>query len=66
MLVKDPAKRIELIDIFEHPWMTKHKGPFCYEETNSENSLNSDEEIDSTEQQTPLEKTGRKTSDHQL
>ena len=25
MLEKDPNKRIELIDIFEHPWITKFK-----------------------------------------
>jgi serine/threonine protein kinase len=25
MLEKDPNKRIELIDIFEHPWIAKFK-----------------------------------------
>lgn len=27
MLEKDPAKRIEMIEVFEHPWVVKQKHP---------------------------------------
>jgi len=54
MLDKDPAKRIELIDIFEHPWIVDHKEKnYNYECSSSELSNSDPDNVTDSQEKTP-------------
>ena len=52
MLNKDPAKRIDMIDIFDHPFMQKHKNR--YDLSDASSSLTSEVTEEEDDEVTPI------------